>query len=350
MPITNKELLTRLEVALKQITDVTALGESVLQPVKFAQFVRQMQEETVILPEARFIEMDAQQVDIDRIAFIGRILRSGTDVVGDHRILPESEWAQPTTATNKLIAQELQAIVSLRDKALRRNIERGDFEDTLINLFGEAAGRDLEEYAMLANTELDPNFDLELTLTDGWAVGSANKVYGVESAPGEDDEDFDETAADWPETLLEAMLSALPKQYIVDRSDWRFWVPYEIENALRDLYKARGTALGDTALTTAQELMYKGIPVRFAQLLERSQAPDINGGTNDAGDGRICMLGHPENMAWGVFHQVNIEPEREAKDRRTDFVLSFEGDADFEDENAHVTAYLDIPQGFYDGP
>ena len=46
-------------------------------------------------------------------------------------------------------------------------------------------------------------------------------------------------------------------------------------------------------------------------------------------------------MVWGVFHEVTIEREREAKARRTDFVLSFEGDADYEDEAAAVAAFVD---------
>ena len=80
--------------------------------------------------------------------------------------------------------------------------------------------------------------------------------------------------------------------------------------------------------------MYKGIPVVYCPMLERASEAT----------GRVAMLQHPDNMAWGVFHEVTIEREREAKARRTDFVLTIEADAHYEDENAAVVALIDQTQ------
>ncbi|GAI05627.1 unnamed protein product, partial [marine sediment metagenome] len=181
MKFTNKELLNAL--AFKQIITIDDLGKAVLQPVKFAAFVRAMQHKTVILDEARFIKMDAHIQDIDRVGFVGRILRSGTKYNPDtgkweHRELTTSEFAKPQFATNKLVSKELQAVTGLRDAALRRNIEKGNFETTLVDLFGEAAGRDMEEFAILADTDISYTDDDILSLTDGWIKLAANKVYG----------------------------------------------------------------------------------------------------------------------------------------------------------------------------
>lgn len=328
----NAELLAALDGAVKSIT-ITDLAESILNPEKQARFIKAMQTKTTVLPEARYVPMDSHTADIDRIAFIGRILVSGANADGTQKVLTEAQFAKPQTFTNKLIAKELQAVVGLRDDALRRNIERGNFENTLVDMMGEAAGRDLEEWGLFAREDYNPEVDEFLALTDGWVEKAVNKVYGVESAEAAADEDFDPTD---PEAIFDALISATPKQYLQDRTDWRFYVPFEVEDAYRDVLRARGTSLGDDAQTGFRQLHYKGIPVVHVPVCERSAT--VAGG----GKGRVCMLQHPDNMAWGVFHRVIIEPEREAKARRTDFVLTFEGDSGYEDENAGAVAYLDV--------
>lgn len=336
----NKVLLDKMFAAFKNIVDVDTLGQAILQPEKFAQFVRAMQHKTVILNEARFIEMDSDVVDIDRVGFVGRILHSGTALVGDewvHRKLDvdvEGEYAKPVFATNKLTAKELQAVTGLRDRALRRNIEKGNFENTLVDLFGEAAGRDMEEYAVLADKDILYSKDDVLSLTDGWAKWAKQKLYGVGV-----DKDFDPnpTGTTWPENMFQAMLEALPKQFLQNESEWRFLVDWDVRDAYQNLLKERKTSLGDLALIQTGEQVppFKGISVRYVPVLGRSKTVVAGG------NGRVALLSHPNNMAWGIFHEITVEPNRVALDRRTDFVLTFEGDAGYEDENAAVVAYLD---------
>lgn len=338
------ELLERLDRAFKEITDISTLDEAILQPAKFNQFIHEMQHRTTVLPDARFISMDSHQVDIDRIGFVGRILKSGSADDGSSRTLSSNEFAKPTTQTNQLNASELQAIASLRDRALRRNIERGGFENTLIDLFGQAAGRDFEEFALLADSSLDHNDDDVLSKSDGWAKLSEQKLYGRSWDTGVDTGDFDISADDYPVNLLQAMLEALPKQFLVNPAEWRFYVPWEIRDGYHNLLKERTTGLGDAAMQDALSLRYKGIPVVYVPMLERSPSVDLTDETEvtrDRVEGRIAKLDHPDNLAWGVFHEVTVEREREAKERRTDFVLTIEADMHYEDENASVTAFLD---------
>ena len=129
-----EDLLQLLNKAEKGVLEVADLGQSVLQPGKLARFVRKMQEKTTILPEARYMSMESSIEDIDRIAFMGRVLDAGEDASGDHVDLDEAQFSKPTTWTNRLTAKEFQAIASLRDKSARRAIERGSFETTLIDL------------------------------------------------------------------------------------------------------------------------------------------------------------------------------------------------------------------------
>lgn len=332
---TTAQLLADLDLAFKAVTDISDLGDSILQPAKFDTFVRRMEDRSMVIPDARFIPMDAQKVDIDRTGFIGRILRSGADVAGDSRTLVEGEFAQTTQTTNQLDAQELQAVTSIRDRALRRNIERGGFENTLVDLFGEAAGRDFEEYALLAHTNWAFAEDDILSKTDGWMALAANRVHGQGAGA-----DFDPDGATFPEDMFDSMIDALPKRFLQNVTEWRFYVTFATLNDYRDLLRARGTDLGDMQQTgqfPINAVPYKGIPVVFTPLLERAANP-----TDGRVSGRMALLSHPDNMAWGVFHEISIEREREAKSKRTDFVLTFEGDVDYEDENGAVAAFIDL--------
>ncbi len=328
--LSNADLLARLDTAFKAIT-IGDLNEGILVPEKFDRFVQALQHRTVILDQARFIPMESHQVDIDRVGFVGRILRAGDDDSGDSRDLPDGERVKPVFATNKLNAKELQAITGIKDQALRRNIERGGFENTLIDLFGEAAGRDLEEWYILGDTDIPYATDAVLSLINGWAKRGANKIYGTGGG-----RDFNPTDADnWPENMFEALLSALPKQYLQNRAEWRVYVDWETENDYRNLLKKRETNLGDQAVTQGAAIPYKGLAIQYVPMMERSAA------TGAGGAGRVAMLQHPDNMAWGLFHEVTIERDRIPKSRRTDFVLTLEGDADYEDENAAVIAFID---------
>lgn len=312
----NNKVLKEIEESVKKsVTNITQLNDSVLVPEQFANFVREIQDSSNILQQARFMEMNSQKVNIDRIAFTGRVLHKGVE--GE-----ASDEVAPTTKTNQLVANELMTIAPITDQALRRNIERGNLEDTIITLLGEAAGRDLEEYAIFASEDFDSaeyndgeGWDA-IDMTDGWVKKAENKLW---------DSAFDDTDDNYPENLFQDMINALPKKYLQNINDWVFFVPYEIADAYHDLLKARGTALGDTAQIGKPELYYKGIKVEYSPMLERY-------------DDATVMLQNPDNMVWGIFHEVTLESEREAKLRRTDFVLTFEGDAHYEDENACVVA------------
>lgn len=426
------DLLTNLDAALKGLVTPTTMGTSILQPEKYDAFIRTLQIQTTILKEARFKKMDSPIVDIDRISFSGRILTGGGALASQAKSAAQattslgamdntgsdSAYVAPTTVTNKLVARELQAICGLRDATLRRNIEKGNFEQTLIDLFGEAAGRDLEEWALMANLALNPSANYPfLGLTDGWIKTAGNAVYGTNGADtgsgvsttvatgspvsagaytitttanpngltvgefvrigvaGSETEEFltvasststvltlttpmqyahagleavvqinalpqfNKNAAGWVDTMLNQMLSALPKQYLQNTKQWRFYVNWEVYDGYRDILRARNTVLGDSATTGDAPLYFKGIPVVYVAMLERTAA--YNASTKTFG--RCAILANPDNMVWGVFHDVTIEPQRFAADRRTDFVLTFEGDCNYEDENGAVVAFIDVP-------
>lgn len=331
MALTQDILLRGLDEAFKAAVDITDAGDAILNPVQFDRFVRTVEEENTLLSEARFIKMDENKVNIDRISMSDRVLYSGQDNSSVLREIGDSEMRKPTMAMNQLVAQEFQTTTGVQDRMLRRIIEKENFTNTLIELISKAAGRDLEELAIFGDTNITYATDDVLHQTDGWVKLCGNKI--AEDTSGYE---FDIDGADAPVDMFDAMIAKLPKKYLQNPQDYSFYVNWDVADAYRDYLAARNTVLGDNVLTQGVLPPYKGISVKYLPRLARSTS------TADNRIGRVAMLQNPNNMVWGVFHEVTIEPDRIPKKRRTDYVLSVEADAHYEDENAGVVAFMDV--------
>lgn len=292
------ELLKQIQLALKSITRAD-LGKAVLNRTKQQRFVRTVSESTPMLDQARRIDMTSHTHDIDRIAFTERILYTAKE--GEEG----SQQSKPDFSTNSLESVEVMAIVGITDSSLEDNIEKENFEDTLIDLIADRVGVDLEE--LFINGDKDSS-DPFLAQIDGWLKLSANEVTA---------EDFDPTDV---EDMFDAMLQAVPKKYLRNRSEWVYYVHWDIEDAYRNVLRKRGTGLGDAAQTTAQQLSYKGIRVQDCSNMPVGTA----------------LLVPANNLVYGIYRDITIEPDRIPKARRTDFVTTLRVDAHYEDENASV--------------
>lgn len=425
MPESNEEILTEINGALKAAFGITQLGDSILPQEKFAQFVRVLQEPAVALKDARRIDLTKGRADIDRIGFLGRISKSGGVLSAQTKAgtqtqtaLSSSDYTAPTIHTNQLNAREFVAIVALRDQILKRNIEQGNIQDTLIQLIGDAAGKDMEENAILADLDYT-GAQSGLELMDGWLSLAGNAVYGnygthsgglsttiasgnavsagafslvttadltatpvagnffrvgvpgsatlefvtvasivsgtetitfttpfvhahaalepvveIDALPA-----FNPYATTYPENMFDAMIEATPKKYIGDPTRWAFYVQWEVLNAYQNILKSRNTQLGDQAQVANPKLFYKGFAVKADPIMDRSET--YNGSTK--AKGRVALLSSMDNMAWGIENDIRIEPQRDAKSRLTEFVLSYSMDVGYENEDAATAAFIDVP-------
>ncbi|KKN20734.1 hypothetical protein LCGC14_0932540 [marine sediment metagenome] len=299
-----------VEAVVKRIT-TTTLGETALHPEKAAQLVRELEFSTPMLGATRRLDMKSDKRDIDRIGFTGRLMNVAP--AEGEPIVTEST---PAFTSNELSVVKAVGVVELSDESLEDNIERENFEDTLIALIGSQAGIDLEE--LYLNGDVGSG-DPYLALTDGWNVLANNQITGAAN--------LDFTAAD-VESMFEAMLVEIltnARQFMRRRQDMKFWVSWKAENDYRELLRQRGTDLGDSVQTKAQPLAYKGIPV----------VPVFNMPITDA------LMATDDNLVYGIRRDIRLEPERQARAGRTDFVVTFRTDAHYEDETGavHATGY-----------
>lgn len=352
-----QNLLQRIDRAVKSFT-MDDLGQAVLLPDQRNRFIRTIQDRSVALRQARFIDMVRHQMNIDRVGFFNRVLRAGRVAAdNDKRELTESEFATPDFAMNQLNARELQAIAPLGDDTLYTNIEQGAFEGTLQDLFAEAAGRDLEEYAFLADSAIPYATDDVLHQTDGWVKRAGQKIYGVANTSGDAGPDrardfnpvfslpfvtegfVDGTNQDLRnsnvEKMFQKMILATPKKYLQNRQNLRIFAPFEVHDAYHETLRSRNGQITSDPQTGMPVLYFKGIRVEEVPMLDRSRT------TGAGGAGRVSLLADPSNMAWGVFRRVIVERDRLPKKRRTDFVLTVWADADYEDEGGATATFLD---------
>ena len=122
-----------LAAAYKAIT-VPDVGDSRLVPEQAARFLRIVERQSVLLGQARRLNMRADRRNIDRTGFSDRILTA-----------PQNEGTQytnreqPDFFTNELVAAKARGAAAISDEALEENIERDGFENTLVDMIASQA-------------------------------------------------------------------------------------------------------------------------------------------------------------------------------------------------------------------
>lgn len=318
----NQNLDYLTSMAMKTLVDVSQLGSSVLQPEYFNQYIQEATQNRSILSEARRVVMNTQVYNIDRVGFGSRIVQ----YVAENTEISTSN--APTFSQNVLTAKEFVALTGISDNALRRALGQSGFESTLVSMFAEQAGIDWEEQAVFGDTGISA-YDTVLKSQEGWIAQADSGQLLFDGGNGTD---FD-LSEDGYMAMFDAMIKAYPKEYFNQPSMLRLYCAWEEYDGFRSELAGRETGLGDAVLTSAGELTYKGIPVKYAPVLNSAEGVEHMG--------RPCMLVNPDNLVYGVFEDITIERERLPKYRRTDFVLGMEIDQDFVNEKAVSIAFPD---------
>ena len=317
------EMVENPTESIKSIT-VSDLSYSVLQPQYFNQFVQEATRDQTILAEARRIVMTSQVTNIDRTGFSSRIMEVATEATAPSGVNPAFNQTQ-------LTAKEFVGMVGITDNALRRNIEKEGFQSTLISMASSKWGEDWEALAVFGDTA-KTNLPALLKSQDGWIKKCTNKLYGTGTG-----KDFDGSTAT-VSAVFKAMLAKYPKNYLKNRTNLRFYVGSDLFDDYIDEVGQRATVVGDDATGNNIARPYKGIPVVEAPVLNDADGTHASNGWG----AKIAMLQDPNNMVYGIFHEVGIEPERQAKLRKTDYVFSAESDQGFENPNVGVVALYGI--------
>jgi hypothetical protein len=176
-------------------------------------------------------------------------------------------------------------------------------------MMGERAGEDLEVWALYADKDEYQPSNL-LGTADGWLKNAQGQLVSKDAAESGDG-NFD-PVADTVEAIFDAAIYAMPLRFR-QRNKLKFYVPFEVEDAYRNLLKSRGTPLGDSTQTGyTPTLTYKGIPIINCQSFDDELLRESLETTN-------VMLTNPEYLLYGIWKNMTIEPDRVVKHERTDY-------------------------------
>lgn len=298
--------------------DVPDLGRGVLPVQRFGEFVREIREASTIISEARNLNaLQSYEVDISRIGMTVQ-LEPGRDGSGN-KVAPTEDTV--AISTNTLQMKELITKIGIEDETLEDNIERNQFEQTIVSLLGQGVSYDLECYFLHSDTSLTSGRDL-YRINDGWMKLAANKVTEADADP---------EAEDWPLNLFDAMIDAIPSRYRQKLPQMKFYVSYKILKDYRDYLKSRESSLGDQAITQGQNITYEGLPVQYVPAMDA------------LADGKLrALFTVPTNLVYGFWRNIRVEPKRDAEMRRTDYIVSLRADCNYEDEEGAVSATITV--------
>lgn len=292
-------------------------GKAVLNPEKLTTFLREATIPNTILRDAKMKLMSSFEAELNRTGINGRVLQDGTVAGAIGTTNDELTPADVDFGANVLTAKKLKALCEITDDEKEDNLEQAQFENTLLSMMGERIGEDLEALALFGDTTLTTN-PLFKSI-NGWVKKATNKII--------DGTDCD-VSGDTVEAMFDAMIKAVPPRHR-NRAKLKFYVPFEVEDAYRNLLKSRGTILGDNTQTGFGGIAYKNIPIVHCPTLDFEDCRAIDE------TGKV-ILSDPNNMVYGIYKQITVEPFRKVPQETTQYYFRMRADVQYEYTNATV--------------
>lgn len=315
--------------------DMSAYG-GILDREQFNQFMRDVEFNTTILKDAAYKKMNRENVITTGTLIEGRVLQDG--YLEDSRETNANLTAAKVGfGKSELTAHKLRAKTFIDDDDLEDNIEGEQFQTTLLSMMGDKIGEDLEAIAVYGDASLDYSDQPLYHTYDGWIKQSTKTLKSSERATGNavDFNVHDNTI----EALFDSIIRNVPPRIRQSKLMQRFaiYVPFEVEDAYRNLLKSRNTQLGDDMQTGDAPLRYKKYPIKYSPILDDEEAREILGYAPAVG-------GTPDLWKWGVYKDVKVEPKRLAELERTEFYFRTRCDVSLEWNASFTTAQLDLDE------
>ncbi len=308
-------ILRQIAGADKSMREDMQLNAGLLDRTQYNKFIREMEMGQTILRDAAFQRMTSTEEVTSGARIIGMVLQDGYDDSGNTN--PDLTPANIGFGHDILNAKKLKALTFIDDDDLEDNIEGGNFQTTQLSMMADRMGTDTEILAVFGDTSLqiDPGDSTPKVLKtmDGWVKRSTNPLQSSELATTNANKAFDVH-----ENTIEAMFDAIIRKIPTNirqsplMNEFRFYVPFEVADAYRNLWISRQTALGDSALTGQVPLVYKKYPVIYSPVLDSVEGRAL--------DDTLTTIGaFPSLLKWGVYKDIKVEPERKPSIERTNF-------------------------------
>jgi hypothetical protein len=296
---------------LRKAIDTTGLAAGGLLGAEQAKrFIDLVEDQSVMLREARTVRMRSAMMELDRIATAGRVSKLKAEGVAP------STLSEPAFSKVSLSAVEVITPFEITFEALEDSIEGGDLESTVIAAMAKQTATDIEELAIQGDTD---SADAFLQGLDGWRVLA------------EDGHEVDATGDTVDKGVLAAMYKALPDRCKRNHGDLRFFFAPACVQDWHDSVSERLTVGGDSALQSAQAPAYMGIPVVPVANIPTS----LSGVGGHVGTGlSYGFLTPRENLVFGIHREVRIDKDRDILRGVNIYAITTRVAVEFEDDDA----------------
>lgn len=298
-----------------QITAPT--GGGLLTTQQAQKFIQVAIDASVIVKQANNFTSNAPKFEVPRIKLATRILTVGAESTR----VADTDRKRPTTGLVTLSTVLFRGEIPVSDELFEDNIERASVADRLMQMIGEAVGRDIEEIAIKADTTRIGSETQILAQQDGIIALMQDDLPSGQKIDAAAFQTYDE--------LFAKAIEALPSNYRGNYDQMRFYVPVAVADGYIGALAARGTALGDNATLNRQSVLkYRGIQIEEVPVLSGNGDP-INGTATDYG--KFVMLMHPKNVYVGWHRRVRIEKFRDPREGTTSFLPNLRFDVKIAD-------------------
>lgn len=331
------KILNDIVGADKSMRSDMASNAGLLDRKQYNQFIRDVELNQTILKDAAFQRMTNTTEVTSGAQILGRVLQDG--YAADGTTNPNLTKASIGFGYDELVAKKLKAVTSLEDDDLEDNIERESFQSTLLSMMADRIGSDLEAIAVFGDSDYTLTDQPLYHTFDGWVKKSTNTLKSSELGTTNNTKAFN-VHEDTIEAMFDAILRAIPVNIRQSNlmSEFKFYVPWEVSDAYRNLLKSRNTNLGDAMQTGSQPLYYKQFPVVYAPVLDSVDARAL--------DNTLTTLGaFPSLLKWGIYKDIKLEPERKPDIETTNFWYRMRGCAGLRVFSSLVTAKLTKAEG-----
>jgi HK97 family phage major capsid protein len=250
-------------------------------------FYRKLIDEPTLIGNVRTVQMRSPRMNIDTIGFGSRILRaapsSGIALNADQRVRPA--FGQVNLETEEVIAE-----VRIPYDALEDSIERGNLENTIMQMLTSRVSLDLEELLINGDTN---SADAYLALFDGALALAGHTVDGT-------------TLNAIDKDVFKSALQEMPTQYLRNLAAMNFLMSWHNVIEYRDTLAGRSTGAGDDFYLNRPTVTAFGVPIAPAALMPNNE----------------ILFTYPQNLIFGIQRDIMIETDKDIRSRNLIVVLT----------------------------
>lgn len=279
----SRRIIEKADLAVSQMIS----DGGYLNPEQSDTFYRKLIDEPTLIGKVRTVQMNSPKMNIDSIGFGSRILRaapaSGIALAADQRVRPA--FGQIQLDTEEVIAE-----VHIPYDALEDSIERGNLQNTIMQMLTGRVSLDLEELLITGDTT---SADAYLALFDGALALAGHTVDG--SALTAIDKD-----------VFKAALQEMPTQYLRNLNAMSFMMSWHNTFEYRDALADRATGAGDDFYLNRPTVFAFGVPIVPAALMPNDEV----------------LFTYPQNLIFGIQRDIMIETDKDIRARNLIVVLT----------------------------